>query len=305
MNKVVIFGGLGNQMFQFALAISMDSLGIPTKISVNDFIFQEHYQGFELIKAFDIPVCFDDRFRVIYVSKLLRPIFVKSKLSFLSHVAKKVLYKQNKVYLEKNEFDFDTSIYSLKDSYLIGGWKSTSYFESQKSLIQEVFNFKKPTDDTNLSVSKKIESCNAVAVHIRRGNYSDPDLNQNRILLDESDYYEKAFNYIRKQVESPKFFIFSDDPDWVRLNCNKEDCFVISHNTGAKSYLDMYLMSRCKHFIIANSSFSWWPAWLSNNPEKIVVSPDSWESMDPKKSILEKDWKVIPVCAKKTELVAL
>ncbi|WP_373399048.1 alpha-1,2-fucosyltransferase [Algoriphagus halophilus] len=303
MNKVVIFGGLGNQMFQFALAIVMDSIGKPTKISVNDYILHEHYQGFELIKAFDIPICFDDRFRVIYVSKFLRPLLVHSKLNWFKKFAKNIFRFSDNIYYEKDEFCFDQKIYELDNYYLIGGWKSTLYFDSHKSLIQEVFNFKKPIDDVNLSVSRKIQSCNSVAVHIRRGNYSDPSQNQNRVLLDATDYYKNAFQYINEHVTNPVFYIFSDDPEWVRKNIKGDNVFYISHNTGPNSYLDMYLMSICKHFIIANSSFSWWPAWLSKSEEKIVVSPDTWEAKCPNRTVYPEGWKVVPVSSQDIEFI--
>ncbi|MGM0947057.1 MAG: alpha-1,2-fucosyltransferase [Bacteroidota bacterium] len=303
MNKVAVFGGLGNQMFQYALAITMDSKGIPTRISTNEYLLNKHYQGFELIKSFDIPLYVSDRIKVASISNLFRPLLIKIKKTSYKNFLSTIFDTKSRMYKEEDEFNFNEQVFLLQDSYLVGEWKSVDYFLSQEKLIREIYNFKKPIDDQNLRLANEIELSNSIAVHVRRGNYADSSSNQNRILLDATDYYKNAFRYIRRQVADPVFYLFSDDPVWVKEHFRGQDYRFVSHNTGSKSYLDMYLMSLCQHFIIANSSFSWWPAWLAENSNKIVLAPNCWKEGCPSYSNYPPEWVIIPIRTRIEELV--
>ncbi len=163
------------------------------------------------------------------------------------------------------------------DCYIFGHWQSEKYFDDIKDVIRTELIFRRPLTGRNAEIADIIKSTNAVSVHVRRGDYIT---NKNTNGVHGScgvDYYERASMYILKRVGSPLFFIFSDDPEWIKNNTliNYEH-HVISHNSGIGSYNDMHLMSLCKHHIIANSSFSWWGAWLNQNYDKIVVAPDRW-----------------------------
>ncbi|OOG68952.1 alpha-1,2-fucosyltransferase [Algoriphagus sp. A40] len=302
MNRVAIFGGLGNQMFQYALAISMDAEGIPTKISVSDFLLNRHYQGFELIKAFDVPLPILDRVKASAMSKF-RPLFVDTNTGFIKNAIKKLFLNNRNVYQEKMEYHFDEEVFRQAYSFLVGTWQSPKYFETQQQLIREVFNFNKPHDDLNLQLSSDISSSNAVAVHVRRGFYLEPTLTSSRMVIDSSDYYYKAFDIISNQVKNPVFYVFSDDIEWAKKNFKGKNFVFVSHNKGANSYLDMYLMGLCRHFIIANSAFSWWPAWLSSNDDKLVVIPKPWVRESDCPSIYPSEWLTIDVLTDRMQMV--
>jgi hypothetical protein len=302
MNRVAIFGGLGNQMFQYALAISMDANGIPTKISVNDFLLNRHYQGFELVKAFNVPLPIFDRMKASIMTKV-RPLFVDTNPGFVKNTLSRLLLKGNNVFQEKMEYHYDEEVLRQSSSFLIGTWQSPRYFESQQQLIREVFNFNKPHDDINMQMSGEIANSNAIAVHVRRGFYLEPTLTRSRMVIDSSDYYYKAFDVISEQVDNPVFYVFSDDIEWAKRNLRGRKFVFVSHNKGANSYLDMYLMSLCKHFIIANSAFSWWPAWLSSYENKIVVLPKPWIRETDCPSIYPTNWLAVSVLNDQMQLV--
>ena len=302
MNRVAVFGGLGNQMFQYALAISMDAEGIPTQISVDDFLINRHYHGFELLKAFDVPMPILNKLEASFVNQF-RSLFSGTNTGFIKSTIAKLLMNSSNVYREKREFHFDEQVLRQHNSFLIGTWHSPNYFKNQEQLIREVFNFNKPHDHVNLKLSSEIVKFNAVAVHVRRGFYHEPTLSRNRMVIDSSDYYYQAIDIICQQVEDPVFYVFSDDIEWAKKNLKGKRFIFIAHNTGANSYLDMYLMSLCKHFVIANSAFSWWAAWLSSNDEKIVIVPKPWVKELDCPSIYPSNWLAVNVLSDKMESI--
>lgn len=302
MNRVAIFGGLGNQMFQYALAIAMDASGIPTKISVNDYLLNKHYQGFELLTAFNVAIPIEDRFR-IYVMNKVRPLFVGVNDSFSKKMIEKLFIRRPNIYKEVQEFSYDEKVFEQESSFLVGTWQALKYFESQEVLIREVFNFTKPQDMINIKLAEHIKSKNAVAVHVRRGNYLQPELAGSRMLNGALNYYREAFSIIRETVKDPVFYIFSDDIHWAKENFNEPSFNYVSHNKGANSYLDMYLMTLCKHFIIANSAFSWWGAWLSEYEDKKVIMPTPWVINMDCSSICPDDWITLEVDVSNPQLV--
>lgn len=146
-----------------------------------------------------------------------------------------------------------------------------------RSTILEDFTFINMPNKRNQSVLNMIDSKNSISIHVRRGDYvSNAATNKYHGLCDLG-YYKKSIDYISKRVESPVYYIFSDDISWCKINLKiKGNVTYISHNNGDNSWEDMRLMSRCKHNIIANSSFSWWAAWLNTNLDKIVIAPRNW-----------------------------
>lgn len=302
MNRVAIFGGLGNQMFQYALAIVMDSNGIPTKISVNDYLLNRHHHGFELLKAFNVPIPIRDRMKVYVVSKA-RQVFVDVNLVYVRRLISKIFSTSKYMFNETMEYSFDERVFEQENSLLIGTWQCFKYFESQEDLIREVFNFNKPIDPLNLKLSKEIKSVNAIAVHVRRGDFLNPGMSNRRIIIDSKDYYQNAFDIMSNSVENPVFYVFSDEISWAKQNFKGENFKFISHNIGSNSYLDMYLMSLCKHFIIANSSFSWWAAWLAENKKKKVIIPSPWIKGSNCKGLYPKDWVVLESQPEPLELI--
>jgi hypothetical protein len=302
MNRVAVFGGLGNQMFQYALAIAMDASGIPTKISVNDYLLNRHYQGFELLKAFNVAMPIHDRLKVYTMSRF-RPILMDVNSYYFRKFITWLLINKSNVYKETMEYSYDEGVFNQDSAFFVGTWQSIKYFENQDTLIREIFNFNKPHDKINLKLASEIQYKNAVAVHVRRGDFTRPKLADSRMLFDSVNYYYEAFKIINSRVENPMFYIFSDDIKWAKENFKCSNFVFVSHNKGANSYLDMYLMTLCKHFIIANSSFSWWAAWLSENKNKNVIMPSPWVNKMECEEICPKGWLALNTSSAKSQLV--
>ena len=180
---------------------------------------------------------------------------------------------------KENETRFCDDVFSTHKPYIDGCWINERYFEHINAEVRSSFVFKN-IDSLNLSIADQIQACNSVSLHIRRGDY----LNNSIYNVCDEDYYRKAVAYILREVEKPKYFIFSDDTTWCKVFMNRMsgigehpiDYTIINHNKGKDSYKDMYLMTQCNHNIIANSTFSWWGAWLGTQNDKIVVCPNRW-----------------------------
>lgn len=159
----------------------------------------------------------------------------------------------------------------------MGYWQSERYFQDIVGIIRRDFSFQRPLAGLNLSLVKQIAETNSVSLHIRRGDYvSNPQAFAIHGVC-SIEYYEAAIKYVAERVSSPNFFVFSDDMDWARSHLEiRHACCYVENNKGADSYVDMQLMSRCKHNIVANSSFSWWGAWLNGNADKLVTAPRRW-----------------------------
>ena len=160
---------------------------------------------------------------------------------------------------------------------MLGYWQSEKYFVERSETIRSDFTFRIPLDVCNRELVATLDRANTVSLHIRRGDYANNSKTKATHGLCSLDYYQAAVNYVAERVESPRFFVFSDDIAWAKENLKiKFPCQYIGHNQGTNSYIDMQLMSLCKHHIIANSSFSWWGAWLNPNVSKIVIAPSRW-----------------------------
>jgi len=263
MIVVKLIGGLGNQMFQYAIgrrfAIKNKttlSLDLTTLLNHNSIEYTP--RNFEL-----------DIFNIKY-SKLIN----KPSKSFIDKF-------YNKFFTENiNEVGnrFNENIMHKKGNiYLDGFWQNENYFKDIEQIIREDFIFKSAPDEANSQTLKHINEVSAVSIHFRRGDYITNKLAVDHHGICEPDYYLNAINKINKTVDEPHFFIFSDDITWVKENFNTMgNTTFVSHNSAENGIEDMRLMAACKHNIIANSSFSWWGAWLNINPHKTVIAPKKW-----------------------------
>ncbi len=270
-------------MFQYAAARALSlKLSCKLKIDLRDFLDYKLHQGFELGKLFNIEANIASSEEVSSVigwqhANSMRRLFRKSKLRYFRH----------KNYVVEPSLSYWSYFGQLKEnSYLDGYWQSEKYFIEFTDIIRNEFSYKLPLSDENNEIAKHISQVNAVSLHVRRGDYITNAKNA-YIGVCSLDYYQLAIEYIKRKIENPTFFVFSDDIDWVKDNLvvGAKSVF-INHNKGAESYNDMRLMSLCKHHIIANSSFSWWGAWLNKNPEKIVIAPKQWFASDIKNNDL-------------------
>ena len=199
--------------------------------------------------------------------------------------------------IRDKELGFDKTIFNNHTGPIIiqGYWQSYKYFEKYSDQIRHQFTFKHEPDEENKTIITEIRSKNnPVSIHIRRGDYvSNPLANKIHGTCD-LDYYKNAIKLIKQKVKDPFYYIFTDDPDWVRNNLSIPSQFkIIAHNLGKNDHEDLRLMTYCSHYIIANSSFSWWGAWLSQNRKnKIVIAPKKWFNLDntPPADRIPNDW---------------
>ena len=273
MITVKLLGGLGNQMFQYAL-------GRQLSIKNNDSLMLDLT---DLLKRDGInytPREYElDVFNIDCAGKILPGEFKSFKERFtFKYLTKKV---------NENGHRFSPKVLALKGNLDLNGfWQNEKYFKSIEDVIRRDFTLKAGVLPVGDPAIKKISAANSVSVHFRLGDYlSNPNARNFHGVLDV-DYYKAAIVKINELVGSPYFFIFSDNVDWVKENFVFEQGHTFISQEG-NAAVDMQLMSACKHHIIANSSFSWWGAWLDPKPDKIVIAPKQWFTTTPTEIVPE------------------
>lgn len=264
-----IFGGLGNQLFQYAAgAVLAKRLNVEHQINTQ---FYDKGQPVELDFRLD-KYCLD----ATEVDRKLLP--ARSRDGLINFFLSQFRHTDLKGYKEAS-FELDNDFFSLKDqTYLLGYWQNEKYFDNYATFIRELFTIKSALSAENKAVADEINNCVAVSLHIRRGAFVSNSKFNAIHGTPALDYYCRAADLIAEKCQhSPTFFAFSDEPEWVKENLKLPfDVRVVSHNGPADNYEDIRLMSHCQHHITANSSFSWWGAWLNPSPEKIVIAPNQW-----------------------------
>ena len=267
---VKLMGGLGNQMFQYAAGRRLAHLHRAVlKLDLSWFgstLAVETRRRYEL-GAFNI----QEQVASPEEAGRFREGFFLRRFGFLFP------FRKRRHILEQH-YHFDPDILQLPDNvYLEGYWQSPKYFPDIQDIIREEFTVRSEPDGGNRRMAEEIAGTESVAIHVRRGDYVSNTATSNRHGTCPMEYYQTAMKTISGGVRHPHFFVFSDDPMWARENLSWiAPGIVIDQNGLDKAFEDMRLMSLCKHHIIANSSFSWWGAWLSKNPEKIVIAPEQW-----------------------------
>ena len=289
--KVVIIrlnGGLGNQMFQYAAGRRLAHLhGVELKVDIS---------GFESYKLRKYALGAFSRQENFATLEEIEALTVR-KQGFIERLIAKAMGRKPVAvpsYVREKHFHFDPEILSLPDHvYLDGYWQSEKYFADIEDIIQHEFTVKTPQEGKNRDLAALIASCDSVNLHIRRGDYvADPETSRVHGTCD-LDYYYRCVEKLLATVKNPHFFIFSDDYGWAGENLKLPyPTTLVNHNGVDKDYEDLRLMSQCKHHIVANSSFSWWGAWLCSNPEKIVFVPSRWflDSSRDTKDLIPDTW---------------
>lgn len=271
---VRLIGGLGNQMFQYATARAVASRnGLPLKLDVSAFATYRLWTY--RLDCFNIVEDLATEAELRYLQRPRR----RQIVAYATYeIRRRLLPWRRWKIVEERGLVFDPSILRIRgDAYLDGYWQSEKYFADAAELIRQEFTPKSEPDKMNQQVLDEIEATNSVSLHIRRGDYvSNPVTNKVHGILG-LDYYSRAADYIASRTAQPHFLVFSDDIPWARENLRLPfPLSFIEHNGQGREYEDLRLMYHCKHHIVANSSFSWWGAWLNTNPDKIVISPEKW-----------------------------
>ncbi len=199
----------------------------------------------------------------------------------------------NKNNFVEKQFNFDKDFLNIKNWYVEWYFQTEKYFIDFENEIRKDFEFIIPPSEKNKEIIEIIQSSNSVSIHIRRWDYITNSSANSFHGTCDLDYYRKAIELIKAKIENPTFFFFSDDINWVKENLQLEEkSYYVDWNNADTNYEDMRLMSLCKHNIIANSSFSWWWAWLNKNKEKIVIAPNKWFNDDKTNysDIIPKKW---------------
>jgi len=269
-----LMGGLGNQMFQYAAAKCLAAKrGAPLKLDVS--LYGTSQEGLTP-RRFELG-CF----------ALDYDIASEQDISLARN-------GRGFKYIREGAPGFERAFFKFPDNaYLDGYCQSERYFKNIEKVIREDFIFRGSQRGVNKELAEKILSAGSVSVHIRRTDYvSDPKINVHHGICG-LEYYLAAVSEIGSKVKDPYFFVFADDIDWAKQNFKvKHQVEYIAHNRDENSFEDMRLMSQCRHNIIANSTFSWWGAWLNVNPGKIVVAPKKWfrDGETGKNEIVPKEW---------------
>lgn len=271
MNKIIcrIKGGLGNQLFCYAAARRLALVNDAELIidDVTGFARDRQFARQYMLDHFHIPC------RKAIPNERLEP-FERYRRGFLKLLSRQLPFAK-RPYIEQTGFDYEERLLALKvnsDCYVDGLWQSERYFKDVEQTIREDLRIIPPTDELNQQMAEKICTCNAVALHVRWFNAPGSKGTHNLAV----DYYHRAIALMEKKVNSPHFFLFSDSPEAARvlLDLPENKVTFVSHNLGDEhAYADLWLMIQCKHFITANSTFSWWGAWLAGSNNKIVVTP--------------------------------
>lgn len=261
MRLIKMIGGLGNQMFIYAFYLQMRKRFSNTRIDLSDMRHYHAHNGYELDRVFGITD------GVFCISKPLKKI-----LEFLFF----------KVVLERKQnietMEAFTRDYVYPFVYFKGFYQSERFFKDVESEVRKAFAFdlNKANAESRALAKQMSENPHAVSLHVRRGDYMEPKFYKRYGTVCSQVYFQRAVELMLAQVPHAHFYIFSDDVEWVRQNIRLPRATVVACNRGADSWQDMMLMSLCKHNIICNSTFSWWGAWLNNNPEKRVIAPSRW-----------------------------
>ena len=275
---VELFGGMGNQMFQYALFLKLKHLGVDVKFDISEYDKEDKLRKYSL-DVFNINKENDSTIEGETLLFKIANRLQKNGLIFDEMVGDRVGHYRPEVFQQS------------KYTRIRGYWQNEKYFSDVSNLVRCTYSFdEKKINNKNIELGNLMSSVDSVSVHIRRGDYLD-EVNQ-RIyggICDEK-YYKKAISQIKSLVPEAVLYVFSDDLEWVKENIIRDDMTLIDWNKEDDSWQDMYLMSRCKHHIIANSTFSWWGAWLGDNDDKIVISPNKWFANRESTEIICDDW---------------
>lgn len=288
-------GGLGNQLFQYAMGRALSlrtSLPLILDLASFDHV-KSHGGGVDTVRDYALePFGLGVKTQCIglpvpkargFLGRLLRRVF--------RYVIRQQMGK--KVYRESG-YAFDPIAYSLREPvWLEGYWQSHRYFEDFADVLRDELGQPHNVSDATREMLGKISQTDAICLHVRRGDYVTNKYAAATHGLCELDYYARGLDIVLPGLRNPHCFIFSDDPDWVRSNLKLPvPMTVVDINGPDSAHQDLWLMCACKRFIIANSSLSWWGAWLSRSEKKLVVAPSKWfvDSSKDTSDLIPLDW---------------
>ncbi len=298
MVTVFLRGGLGNQMFQYAFGLNLakrnDADLVLDTVHLSDRFPRRNFT----YRTFDLPMVFTLEPRLTPLSRAANTVPLPGVwlgLDLLGMAVRERFLNQRVVYEnERQGFDF-VALQAKGNIILYGRWQSEKYFKDIESDVRAAFTFRRALSGPAAAIAKEISSSNSVSLHIRRGDYAAFKNVEKVMGKTDIGYYARAASYVAGKVKAPHFYIFSDDIAWCRehIKLPYDATYLDDASAGPRGAFHLELMSFCRHNIIANSTFSWWGAWLNQNPGKIVVAPKRWVA-DPKiddRDVVPEGWE--------------
>lgn len=283
---VKLIGGLGNQMFQYAVGRALaDMNGCQLKLDISGFA---EYP----LRRYELDVL-QIRADVATAKEIAHFRGKKPPHPFIDRVKKAIRWPQPGIFMERT-FTFDPEVLNFKPpTYLEGFWQSEKYFMHIADALRRDFTLSMALNEENLSIQQQMIAHESISLHVRRGDYVTNAHTAQYHGVCSLEYYREAVKYIAGRVREPHFFAFSDDPEWVGQNLKIDHPMIlVSANGPNKGAWDMALMKSCRHHILANSSFSWWGAWLNPSNQKQVVAPRNWFNQAPQdtRDLIPESW---------------
>lgn len=261
-------GGMGGQMFQYAMGRALAArLGRPLVVDARMLLLDDPPRQFAL-QPFNLRCSYLGG----YAGWIVRWL---GSRRMGKHFRTAWIPSRSYDYRIDPESGYDASIWRDHPGPIVlqGYWQSYRYLSGIEADLRKELAFTSPPAAQNAALIREIGSCNSVAVHVRRTDF----VSNTFFGACTPDYYARGTDYIASRVDSPRFFVFSDEPDWARANLDFPGQWqVVDHNLGKRDHEDMRLMTHCKHLLLANSTFSWWAGFLAHNPDKIIVVPHRW-----------------------------
>lgn len=285
MKIVNIIGGLGNQMFQYAFAIALKEKWENEDVKIDThhyrYLFSKTFHGNNFFhNGFEINKIFPNaKLEVASPWDIIKVSYYVPNFK-ISRIIRKLLPTRKSEYIQdsRNAYQYvGIPMENLEYRYFEGYWMAYKYFASCRLKIQEVYSFPPFTTDENSTYAEIMKNSNSVSIHVRRGDYIGLSAFAEICTL---DYYEKSITQVKERICNPDFFVFSNDPKWCVENLKEAfgdaNVHFVNNNKGSESYRDMQLMSLARCNILANSSFSWWGAFLNSREDQIVFAPSKW-----------------------------
>jgi len=285
-----LMGGLGNQMFQFAAGLAL-ARRLKTELCLDCSDFETHHKRQFTLDNY----CIDGLYRPLRIDTLDATKFTRNRLLWRLGLARRA---DRYFHFREKQFHFDEFFARLTGNViLVGHWNSVRYFASAEAEVRAAFRLRPELEAAiDPVLRQEIETCNSVSLHVRRGDYVTEAKAASVHGFIGLDYYRKAVEELCRRVDDPVFYLFTDDKAWVREHFSFLERFrIVDEAETQRDIEDLFLLSRCRHHIIANSTFSWWGAYLSDYAGKQVYMPQQWFA-DPKKDtrdIFVPGWHVI------------
>ena len=267
-------------MFQYALYIALKEKGKKVILDTTDIY--KKMKSMERNTIFDV-FCLDHDY-----------VINNKMYNFLKHYFFALLKKCVNNYKEVSFGNYDKNIWELNSAYINGHWQTEKYFALYREKVLEAFATKQSVNmNTELGKIIQNETNCTVAIHIRLGDYTLKDNAKLYGNICNSEYYRKAINHMRSVCDNPLFIVFSNDINQAKELIADKDIIFANYRSEKDGWIDMWMMSKCKHNIIANSTFSWWAAWLNTNENKIVIAPQKWINNKNTPDICPNNWVLL------------